>query len=440
MSISRTFVPIVLGLLLATAHAQVSFDVGGELAVRFGVDLRGRLPVAAVCAQLDGRGEVGSGFFPDADFLIELGACYDAAVQAGSQGGLPDDLEALLNPGGESALQLYLGRAYATLYMLGGVDISVGRQTVSWGSADALSPVDVVNPSDLRYPIAPPSERKLPATMLRAVVDASDGITLDFVLLPVFEPSRLPGPAWRPAVELPSFPPEAGVAGFLPLRDERPAASLRNLQFGVRATFDLDVYGGTDLSATYYRGFRSTPSASFELVAVDEVPGVLFLQPLLRYDRVHLLGVDFSSAIGPVVVRGEAALTLSDDRDGSDPAVGNTAVQAVLGAERTLPGNVFVSGQLVYEYLAAEQGGDASHDLASVMALRMQPDARLTFEAGWLHDWTDGSGLVQPSFGYVLADGVNARLDAVLIYGRDASKYGVWRDNSQFRLSLSYAF
>lgn len=439
----RTFrLPVLLlaCLLLATAQAQVSFDVGGELDVRFGVDVRGRLPIAAVCAQLEGRGEVGSGFFPDAAFVIEAGACYDAAVQAGLQGGVEQEIEELLGLGRDPALAFWLGRAYATLYTIDGVDLSIGRQTVSWGSVDALSPVDVVNPSDLRYPLAPPSERKLPSTMLRAVVHAPAGVGIDLVLLPLFEPSRLPSAAWRPEVELPSFPPEAGVAGVLPLRDERPEASWRNLQFGVRATFDLGLFDGSDLSVSYFRGFRTVPTAAFELVSVEEAPGVLFLQPVLRYDRVQVLGLDFSSAIGAVVVRGEAALTLSEDRDGSDPAVGNTAVQAVIGAERTLPGNVFVSGQLVYEYLAAEQGQEAGHDLATVLALRMEPDARLSFEAGWLHDFSDGSGLVQPGFSYAFADGVNGRLEGVILYGADGSRYGGWRSNSQFRIGLSYAF
>src|SRR5690606_29837520 len=222
----------------ATAAAQVSFDLGGELGTTLGVDVGGDFTVAQVCAELQGRGEVGSGFFPDAVFLIEGGACYDAAVQAGPQGGVPTDPLDLLYPTPDP-FSVWLGEAYATIY-LGSSEVSVGRQKVAWGSADALAPLDVINPHDLGYPVAQPSDTRLATLMARLRVAAPEGIGLDFVFVPVFEPSRLPGREWQPDVVLPDFPPEAGVIGIAPVLDDRPVAALANVQFGVRATFDLD--------------------------------------------------------------------------------------------------------------------------------------------------------------------------------------------------------
>src|SRR5690606_28559383 len=102
-----------------------------------------------------------------------------------------------------------------------------------------------------------------------------------------------------------------------------------NVQFGARATL---AAGAFDVSATYFTGFRTEPTASARLVPTG-TPGQFHLQPVIRYDRMQLVGVDFSGAIGPVVVRGEAAYEFTADADGTDPAVGNHSLQAVLGGE-----------------------------------------------------------------------------------------------------------
>ena len=435
---------LAIGLVLAlaslapTASAQVSFDLGGVLSTRLGVDVGGEFTVAEVCAELEGRGEVGSGFFPDAVFLVEGGACYDAAAQAGPQGGIPTDVLDLLYPAPEP-FSVWLGEAYATVY-LGNAELSVGRQTVSWGSADALAPLDVVNPHDLSYPVAQPSDTRLATLMARLRIDAPEGIGLDVVVVPVFEPSVLPGAEWQPDVTLPAFPPEAGVIGLAPVLDDRPEAALANVQFGVRASFDLDVFDGTDASVTYFRGFDKLPTASFTLVPVPGVAGVTYVQPVLSYDRIQVLGFDFSSVIGSFVVRGDAAYTFTEDPGGVDPTVGNHSLAAVLGAERSLPGGAYLTGQVTFERTAPDAGADAVVDVASIIALRLEPDARLTIQTAWLHDYTDGSGLVQPSLSYALADGVTATFDGTVFYGRTGSRYGEWSDNSNLRVGVAYAF
>jgi hypothetical protein len=436
--LSVTAIVTAIALSLGAATAQVSFDLGGELSTLLGVDVGGDFTMAEVCAELYGQGEVGSGFFPDAVFYVEGGACYDAAVQAGPQGGVPTDPLDLLFPTPDP-FSVWLGEAYATVY-LGNSELTVGRQKVSWGSADALAPLDVVNPHDLAHPVAQPADTRLATLMARLRVDAPEGVGLDFVIVPVFEPSRLPGREWQPDVAVPAFPPQAGVVGLAPVLDNRPAAAMRNVQFGVRATFDLDVFDGTDASVSYFRGFSKLPTPSFRLEPVPGTPGSNYVQPVLDYDRIHLLGLDFSSVIGSFVVRGDAALTLTDDHEGVDPTVGNPKLAAVLGAERSLSGGAYLTGQVTFERTWPDAGGEATVDVASILALRIESDARLTVQGAWLHDYTDGSGLVQPSATYALADGVALSLEGTVFYGRTGSRYGAWSENSDLRIGVTYAF
>src|SRR5690606_7083521 len=241
----------------------------------------GTLPVAAAEFALTFQGEVGSGFYPDASFRATVLAGYDAAT---------------------GAARVELDEAFATVY-LGQVELSAGKQRRSWGSTDGVNPVDALNPSDLTFP---PDARKLAVPMFHADVYADDA-RVQLALVPAFTPSRLPGEAWQAAPE-PQLPPGVTLVGVLPPEEQAPAAELANLQFGARGTLTLGTF---DVSGTYFYGFRDQPTLSGRLEPTDS-PGQVRLRPVLNYDRVHLLGLDFSGAVGDVVLRGEGAYLISE--------------------------------------------------------------------------------------------------------------------------------
>ncbi len=406
-------------LLTATpALAQVSYRLGGVVAAEFGVAVDGTIPVAAAELTLKLNGEVGSGFFPDAVFVAEASGRYDAAAS--------------------EPFSARLGRAYATVY-LGPVDLTVGNQVVAWGSVDAINPVDVVNPRDMTDPVADPADQRLPTPMVRAVIHGQDGVTVDVVLVPVFVPSTLPGARWQPAAALPQLPPGVVVVGVLEPVHDLPAFEVGNVQFGARATLDLDIGSGADVSIVAYRGFRHLPTASADLVPTA-TPGQFQLQPRLAYDQVTVLGTDFSVALGAYVLRGEAAYTFSADPDGTDPTKGNDAFAAVLGAETNLAGGPFVTLQVAFERTAADAGGEPDDALTTVLAAQFEQGQRLGLDVAWLHDWLSGGGAVRPQLTYTFADGLTGTAAATVLYGPAGSMYGAWKDNSEFRLGLQFAF
>ena len=202
---------------------------------------------------------------------------------------------------------------------------------------------------------------------------------------------------------------------------------------------DLDVGGGADVSVTAYRGFRHLPTSSVTLTPTP-TPGMFIVQPVLAYDRITLLGTDFSAVIGNYVVRGEAAYIFGDDRDGIDPAVGNDTLAAVIGAETNVSGGTFLTLQAAYQRTAPDAGEEATESLSSVLAATFTPDNRLTLDVAWLHEWLDGSGAVRPSLAYTFADGLVGTLDATVLYGREGSTYGAWSDNTRFGVGVKFSF
>lgn len=416
-----TIIPLLAACALvlgAPARAQVTYQLGGSVGAEFGVALDGTIPLAAAYLNLRLDGEVGAGYFPDAVFKAELLARYDAAAA--------------------EPLSLRLGRAYATVY-LGELDLSVGNQVVAWGSVDAVNPVDVVNPRDLANPLADPTAQRLATPLLRATWHAPEGVTLDAVVVPVFIPSVRPGERWQPALELPTLPPGMVVVGVLPAQEDVPGIELGNVQFGARATLDLDLGGGADVSVVAYRGFRHLPTASADLVPTA-TPGQFQLRPRLAYDRITLLGADFSAVLGGFVVRGEAAYSFGEDRDGTDPGVGNDTFAAVLGAETNLSGGPFLTLQAAYQRTAPDAGAEAGHSFSTLLAAKYEPDTRWTFDFAWLHEWTDGGGALRPGLTYAFADGLNGTATATILYGPTGSAYGAWKDNTQFGIGLGFSF
>lgn len=410
----RIFFTLALLGLGASALAQVHTEWSGSLTARFGVEATGDLTAAGARAEGALDGTVGSEYFPTAAFRVAIEAEADAAL-------------------GRSEVRL--GEAWARLF-LGDVELTAGNQTLSWGSTDAVNPVDRLNPRDLRVPI---DAVKLAAPMVHVRAYLDGDVALEAALLPVFVASLPPGAAWRDEPSR-ALPPGMTVVETRPARDERPAAALENVQFAVRAQWRPP---GFDLAVSYLHLFRDTPTASAEVVPTG-TPGEVALQPVLRYDRVEVLGVDGSVALGSVVLRGEAAYTFTGDPDGTDPTVGNPGFQVVVGGETPIPGGPRVVLQLVLDGATLDAAPDGTHggiDLAwrTMAIVNHAVDARTDLQAAWVQDF-DGSGLLRPKVAYDFADGVTGTLEAVVAYGADGTRFGGWRERSGVNASVRMAF
>lgn len=395
--------------LIGTASAQVDLDLGGSVEAHFGVAIDGTLPIAAALLDLTVQGEIGAGLFPDASFTATIEAGYDAS---------------------SGDMWVGLDEAFGVLY-LGDVDVSVGQRRLSWGSTDGVNPVDVLNPRDLSFP---PGADKIAVPMLHASYYPSREVRLEAAVVPVFTPSELPGERWRPS-QTPPTPPGVSIVGMLPPEVQLPAAELGNVQFGVRVT---GLLAGGDVSATYFHGFRSEPT-SHATLEPTATPGAFLVKPVVRYDRIDLVGLDFSVAVGEVVLRGEAAYVFTGDPAGTDPTIGNQSLQVVLGGDYLIPGGPRAIVQGIFDYRAPDAGKQAVTAFKTMTALSYQATTRTQLDFAWLQS-LDGSGALFPTASYTLADGVTGVASAYVFYGATGTEFGGWRENAQLRLGLEYAF
>ncbi len=417
----RLLLTIALLALSASAFAQLRTDWSGQLEARLGLESTGDLTAAGAEARLALDGEVGSELFPAAAFRAELRAETDAATDTA---------------------EVRLDEAWGRLYLNdGAIELTAGNQRLFWGSTDGVNPVDRLNPRDLSVP---PDEEKLPVSMVHLRAWLEGDVNLQVALLPVFVPSEPPNEDWRDD-DGPTAPPGVTVTEMRPVREELPSAALENLQLAVRAQWRP---AGFDVAASYQYLFRDLPTRSAEIVPTD-VPGEVILQPVARYDRIHVVGLDGSLALGDFVLRAEGAYLFTSDPGGTDPTVGNPSFQIVAGAETVVPGGPRVIAQAILDGETQEAGpgqggpGEASGDvelgLRSMLVLTYEIDTRTDVEAAWVHDF-DGSGMFRPRVAYTFGDGVTGSLEAMIAYGEEGTRFGGWSERSGATASLQLDF
>lgn len=168
------------------------------------------------------------------------------------------------------------------------VDLRVGRQIVRWGKTDQISPVDNLNPQDLREFIIPDFEdRKIPNWMVRARL-FSDFLTLEGVYLPFFESSRIDyfGTDWAIFQHM----------NRLSVHEEEPARNFKNGESGIRVTKSI---AGWDLGVNYLYAWEDLPYFESFPAGRGDV--------LITYKRSNILGFEFETTAGEIGLRGEAA-------------------------------------------------------------------------------------------------------------------------------------
>jgi hypothetical protein len=391
------------------APGNLRFSIGGVLEANLGFNSSGATS-GAVAFTLKFSGTLGPEEAPSASFVANLRSGVDAATG---------------NP------QVALGETVLTAY-LGAIDLSAGNLMVNWGAVDLFGVVSNFNPQDLS------TRERLPVPAVRAVWTISDTLQLEGVIAPGFTPSVLPTLAGAtPAPGM--LPPGVTIVGQDAAVDNRPASRLENTQYGVRFTADLPLFDGGDVSASIYGGPRHTPTVFVRLNPTAQA-GQFTAQAVLNYDWIHVFGLETNLLIGGIAVRGEAAYTLTQDPDGTNPMIGNPSLEGTLQADfnfRSINFNALLNARWV-------RGEGTSADAFGINAALVagyELDTRTSVSTAWVQSLTDGSGILLPNLSYTIADGFKFEASAGLNYGGAGSSLNpAGIVVFQVRLGLKFSF
>jgi len=186
-------------------------------------------------------------------------------------------------------------------------DVRVGYGRLAWGRLDEIQPSDVINPIDAsRFLFDGRSAARLAVAFVRGRVFASEGVTIEGVIAPVFrrgvfdelDEASSPFNLTRDLV----LPAETALVTSNVDR-RAPKTTLRNVAGGARISATV---GRVDLAVGAFRGWDGFGMLSFEPVSfvAPAVVGTL----VETFPRFTMVAGDFETVIGDWALRGEAAL------------------------------------------------------------------------------------------------------------------------------------
>ena len=399
---------ILIFLMLASGLCAQDFgfgfdddDGGGSSSPSFSVKLGGEIGAqflgyvydfqSAEKAKLSSLGDVLSGALN----FSAAGANVDAHIGLNLSAAIIESL-AEYGTGSPVYTPLILDEAYLRTYF-GPVNIEAGLRKLTWGKADSLGPLDVINPldnTDLTN-ITDLMGIKIARPLVRVTWNTGDFSKLEAVFMPGFAGQRFAQRGrWTPSqlsttrdlaaekiyesvrealdpIAPPGFDNIAGQISesiYSQFGDDftlalPPTDRLEYFQTGLRFTATV---GSADIGAQYFYGNLFQPDVTFfvddfvddlmegnaELLAL--LPGfpanildILAYLPDLyigdadilykfKYNRYHQIGIDYAQVLFGFNVRGEFAAFITEDLHGRDGSVRNPFLGWSLGFDRDL--------------------------------------------------------------------------------------------------------
>ncbi|NQU63545.1 MAG: hypothetical protein HQ517_04585, partial [SAR324 cluster bacterium] len=195
---------------------------------------------------------------------------------------------------------------------LDAADIRIGKQQIVWGKADGVFITDVISPKDLSEYLLPDFEEIRIGIQALKVDYYLGNNTIEFVWVPDFTPTIMPAEdsIWYGQREFPLTPT------FDYSKNEVPA-NLGNSEIFIKfsaitSTIDFEIMAGSmwDDDPTMHMN---------QSLNADTNQPILTVTP--EHHRLELVGGSFSTTVGGIVVRSEAAYYNGKYFNSEDPAL-----------------------------------------------------------------------------------------------------------------------
>lgn len=349
-------------------------------------------------------------------------------------------------------------------------DLSLGKQRVRWGKSDQLSPVDSINPQDLRQSIAVDLEdRVLPSWLLRTKW-YEDVFTLETIIQPWFQKSEIDyfDSDWalyrnlrqsimaNPAV--PQF--LKNYANSLYVDEHKPSHTLENMSGGIRLTLQTDQ---SDFGLSYHYGWETLPTisklpisgvnyngapntdASLMLASISPMPPTSN-RIEATYKRQLIFGIEWETTIlDPFGFRGEIAYIdkvafLSSDLTSSRTPITHLVTGIDYTSESEWYFNVQGSWQHLHNY--SKNILYFKKDNVSTLGEISKPVWRGNIELGIGYSYmlTDKSSYFQPNIILQYFRNIECELGAMVYTGDNDSTLGSYDHTDQVYAKIEFSF
>ncbi len=359
---------------------------------------------------------------------------------------------------------LEIREAYVQLYgfLTKNLDLKVGKQRITWGTADKLNPTDNLNPYDLEDVLDFGRHRGSWALNLEYYFGRD--FSIQAVYIPIFEPANLPigifAEALTPTIEM---PPPFVLEGFT---DE---AIMPAFNLGESATAGAKFKGfagGVDFSVSYVWGRDGLPIGIYNTITPADTLGGVNVNVQTSFFRQHIFGADLATSIGGVGVWAEAAAFLPENEvvmttdlsalfPGSPVPVTMDSVvlkrevflKYVVGADYNFANGMYLNFQYMHGFIN-ERGRDALNDyfFLQYQMKFFEDQLKFTPVAGGfiVSDWDDIKNnyaiIYAPELSYMATDNLELNLSVALFNGKGDNIFANFTDYNMLMFKVKYSF
>jgi len=348
------------------------------------------------------------------------------------------------------------------------LDLRLGKQIVRWGKTDEISPVDNLNPQDMREFIIRDLEgRKIPIWMAKVDLYPSNNWTIEGIFIPFFKDNEVD--FWGRDWALFNHTKEAIANSPLPLSAKtlllqsnmiyhKPPRTLKNSEVGLRIVGTVSKY---DFAFSYLYTWTDMPVLKSDLFQNDFsifAKGGLnaYLNQLnwgtindpnihAYFHRVHIWGAELETTWGDFGIRGELAYSKSVKFMETNFNISrHNVLFYVLGADylsaTKLYLNLQFSQQVIFNYkhpiIFFKHINNGLHGRISQEFLR----GKLIPEFEFYYNLSDNSYYLNPAIKFHYIDNWIFKLGLNILEGERDTLFGNFDDCDQVYFYVEYDF
>jgi len=370
----------------------------------------------------------------------------------------------LYNKGIIDPYNLEVREAYVQLFgfLSKNLDVKIGRQRITWGTADKLNPTDNLNPYDFEDVLDFGRHRGSDAISFDYYFNSE--FSLQGAFIPFFQPANMPvgifATALSPSMEMPQGMTLMGMTDqvYLP-----------QYNLGESSTAGAKFKGfaaGFDFSLSYVWGRDGMPIGTYNTFTPVDTMGGISIHSDLSFYRTHIFGADMAGSIGGVGVWAEAAAFLPENdvvmtndltafyptspvpvTQDSTVLKKEAYVKFVVGGDYNFANGHYLNFQYMHGFIN-ERGRDALNDYFFVQYQMKFFDDILKFTplaGGFIvSDWDDIENnyaiIYAPELSYMATDNAEISVSAALFDGKGDNMFASMKDYNMLMFKLKYSF
>ncbi|MDP8227655.1 MAG: hypothetical protein P9L89_08470 [Candidatus Celaenobacter polaris] len=344
--------------------------------------------------------------------------------------------------------ELEFREAYLDLYQFGlqDLDVRIGRQIITWGTADRLNATSNICPEDLEDVFNFGEQAGVNSVLTTYYWK---DFTFSGVYVPTFTPAVLPSGVYASALVEPMELPAGMTLRKYSDRIILPEQKLtESSQAGFKVGTNLFDY---DLSLSYYYGRDDLPLLNKVTISPVDTLGTVNVAAEMIYPKMQIIGADFAGSLLDVGIWGEAALTIPDEVE-MQTIVGDSITKSialkndpyckfVIGGDYTFKNGIYLNTQFLHGFIN-ERGNDALNDYLTFRIekkffndeLKIVPIGGAISVTDW-NDYRNNYGLVaNPEIIYYPYDNIELLFGAYILDGKGSNMFSSLKDNDEIYL------